>query len=322
MKKIVILLLSLFFLPFSVLAYSDKIILGGDSIGIEVNTNGVMVIGFYEINGKYNRGVPTIKSGDYILKVNNHEVNSINELASIIEKSSNKEYVDLIVKSGSKLKNVKLDLIIDNGIYKTGLFVKESITGIGTLTYIDPETEIFGALGHEIVESNSNNLVEIKSGKIFASEITSIDKSSKGIAGSKNAKFYYQTKYGDIAKNTIYGIFGKASKLINNEYIPVAQSNEIKIGAAKIYTVINKDKIEWFNINIKSINETSDTKNIVFEISDDSLLNKTGGIVQGMSGSPIVQNGKIIGCVTHVIVDNPINGYGIFITTMLEEGEK
>jgi len=320
-KKLIILALLLF--PINTLAYSNYIIPGGETLGIEVNSSGVMVIGFYQIKGRYNKGTPVIKSGDYITKINDKEISNIKELTTMIEKSVQEEKVEITFTRNGEEKKSTLELIKEDGVYKTGLYVKDSITGIGTLSYIDPETRIYGALGHEITESNTNSIVEIKDGTIFRNYITGIDKSSNGIPGSKNAKFYYNTQYGTILKNTPVGIYGKYEEnLPDKEALEVATKDEVKIGDAEIYTVLEGEKVEKYSINIKSINETSKVKNISFEITDENLITKTGGIVQGMSGSPIIQNGKIIGTVTHVIIDNPLTGYGIFITTMLEEGEK
>lgn len=322
MKKL-FLFLSILLMPLNVFAYSDYIYLGGKTLGIEIDCDGVLIVGFYQINGKFNKGNPRLKVGDYITKVNDVEINTLEELTDEIEKYTTEGNVKITYKRDDKEFTTTLDLVNENGIYKTGLYVKDSITGIGTLTYIDPESMIYGALGHEIIESNSKRLVEIKSGYIFRNTIQSIDKSKVGYAGSKNAKYYYNTVYGTIDKNTNHGIFGKYNTDLDKlELVKVADKNEIKVGKANIYTVLNGEKVEEFEINIKSINETSDTKNITFEIVDNNLIEKTGGVVQGMSGSPIMQNGMIIGVVTHVIVDNPITGYGLFITTMLEEGEK
>lgn len=322
LRKLKILLIGLVLLPFNVMAYSDYIIPGGETLGIEINSDGIMVIGFYQIDGKYNKGTPAIKAGDYIIKVNDVNVSSIDELIKEVEKSINDGFINVTYKRNGKVKESKLDLIKDGDIYKTGLYVKDSITGIGTLTYIDPETQIFGALGHEIVESNTSSIVEIKSGMIFRNYITGIDKSTVGVAGSKNAKFYYDTVFGKIIKNTNVGIYGIYEvNLPEKELFEVADPSEVKVGAATIYTVLDGEEIKEYSIKITSINETSSIKNISFLIDDEDLLSKTGGVVQGMSGSPIIQNGKIIGAVTHVIVDNPTTGYGIFITTMLKEGE-
>lgn len=320
MKNKLILILTLLLIPFNVFAYSDYIIPGGQTIGIEVNNNGVIVIGFYKINGKFNQN--KLRIGDTILKVNNQNVTTINELVNTISKEVKDNKVVLTIKRGNKL--IDLDFILNkvDGTYKTGLYVKDNLTGIGTLTYIDPATKIYGALGHEITESTSGNLIEVKTGNIFRSSITTIEPSYRGIAGTKNAKFYSNTKYGNITKNTIKGIYGTYTKEIStNETMQVGKYQDIKIGAASIRTVIKGEEVKDYKINIDKI-ATGKIKNIHFNITDQELIDKTGGVIQGMSGSPIIQDNKIIGAVTHVIVDNPITGYGILITNMLEEGEK
>ncbi|MBR1414029.1 MAG: SpoIVB peptidase [Bacilli bacterium] len=325
MKKLYyyIVITLLLVLPTNVLAYSDKIILGGETLGINVESNGILVIGFYKIDGKYNKGNPELEVGDLITKVNDKPIYKIEELTKAIEDTIKDDKVNISFMRDKKEYTTTLNLKNEDGIYKTGLYVKDSLTGIGTLTYIDPETLYFGALGHEIVESNTNTKLEIKKGTIFKSTITDIDKSEDGNPGSKNAKFFYKTKFGDIIKNTESGIYGDfTSNLPDKDLIPVANKDEVKIGPAYIYTVLNGEEIKEFKIDITKINANSKTKNIYFEINDEELLDKTGGIVQGMSGSPIMQNGKIIGAITHVIIDNVKTGYGIFITTMLEEGEK
>lgn len=323
MKKKFILLLTILTLsfPYQVLAYSSKIILGGENIGINIKMPGVMVIGFYKVNGKYIKGSPEIKIGDLITSVNNKNITSIEELTSSIEKNINEKITLNIIRDNN---NIKINIIPEkeDNIYKTGLYVKDSITGIGTLTYIDPESNIYGALGHEVIESTSERQVKVKSGSIFESNVTSIRKSDIGNAGEKNASFNPQKTYGNIKENNIHGIYGNYTEESDNTTLDVATKEEVKVGKAKIYTVLKGKKKEAFDINILSISKKSDTKNITFEITDPTLLQKTGGIIQGMSGSPIVQDNKIIGAVTHVIVDNPVKGYGIFITTMLENGDK
>lgn len=317
MKKKLVVFLSILAFPFNVLAYSSEVILGGKTIGIDIKNNGVMIIGFY------NNQANDLKEGDIILKVGDTSIYTINELTKAIEDNMRNNEVNLTIKRDDKEMNTTLKLTEENGMYKTGLYVKDSITGIGTLTFIDPESNIYGALGHEIDEANTSKIIEVKTGSIFKNNITNITKSSDGAPGSKNAKFYYSKVYGDIDKNTKYGIYGKYSDSYNTDnLIEVANKDEIKIGKAEIYTVVDQEKVEKFEIYITKINETSDIKNLTFEITDKDLIKKTGGIVQGMSGSPIVQNGKLIGAVTHVITDNVKTGYGLFITTMLEESER
>lgn len=315
--------LSLFLFPIQVFAYSNFVVLGGQNIGINIQNKGVIVIGFYKINGYFNKGSNELKVGDILTKVENIEITSINELTQAIEENIKDNKVNLTFIRNDKEEQTQLLLYKENGVYKTGLYVKDNIKGIGTISYIDPETKIYGSLGHEILESNSNTKIEVKTGYIFESSITGIDKSIDGAPGEKNAKFNSKNVFGSIDKNTIYGIFGKYEKEINqNNLIEVAQKEEIQIGKAYIYTVLNNNEVEKFEINITKINEFNKVKNINFEITDERLLEKTGGIVQGMSGSPIVQNDKICGVVTHVVIDNVTKGYGLFITTMLEEGER
>ena len=319
-KKIAILLISLLF-PLNVFAYSNYVIPGGNNIGIEVYNEGIIVIGFYKINNRYNTS--DLKIGDVITRINDTQVYTVDEMIKAIEESVKDNKVNITILRNKKENVIEFNLINQEGVYKTGLYVKDSISGIGTLTYIDPETKIYGALGHEIIEGNSMTSVEIKSGTIFESLVTSIDRSTVGSAGTKNAKFYSNNVYGSVSKNTISGIYGKyTDELPNKEVLEVGKPDELKKGEASIYTVLDGEMIEEFTINITNINKSGKIKNITFEITDKRLIEKTGGVVQGMSGSPIIQNNKIFGAVTHVIVSNPTTGYGIFITTMLDEGEK
>lgn len=321
-EKLAIFLLFLIF-PVNIFAYSSKVILGGQNIGINIQNNGVIVIGFYKLNGYFNKGTNEIKVGDLITKVNGIKISSIKELTQEIENNIKDNKVTLTLIRDKKEFDTELNLLKENNVYKTGLYVKDTIKGIGTISYIDPETKIYGSLGHEILESNSNKSIEVKTGYIFESSITGIDKSFDGSPGEKTAKFNASNVFGTIDKNTIYGIFGKYNSSIDQtNLIEVAKKEEIKLGKAYIYTVLKDNTVEKFEINITNINDYNKIKNISFEITDERLLNETGGIVQGMSGSPIVQNDKLCGVVTHVIIDKVKTGYGLFITTMLEEGEK
>ena len=319
-KKSLILIL-LMLMPLNVLAYSNYIIPSGKTLGIEVTNDGVIVIGFYKIDNRLNRN--DLKIGDTIIKVGNEPVLSIEELVKAIETQVQDNTVNITIKRNNKVSEIPFDLVLVEGTYKTGLYVKDSLTGIGTLTYIDPETKIFGALGHEITESNSGKVIEVKTGKIFRSSVTKIDRSVNGLAGTKNAKFYSNTVYGNVVKNTNKGIYGYYTEdLTNFETLEVGNPDTLTKGPAKIYTVLNREEIQSYDIFINNINHQTDIKNIHFSIISEELISATGGIVQGMSGSPIIQNNKIYGAVTHVILDNPTTGYGIFITTMLEEGER
>jgi len=315
---------TLLIMPNYVFAYSEKIIPGGENIGIQINTKGVIIVGLYKVNDSYPGKDADLKVGDVITKINDEDIDNISEMISTIEQSNDKNKIKVTYLRNKETFNTNLRLVKQSdGVYRTGLYVKDSINGIGTLTFIDPTTKNFGALGHEIIESNTGKKLDIKDGKIYKSEITSIDKSSKGKPGEKNAKYYPEEVFGNIEENTTSGIFGKyTDELPNKEAIKVGQKEDIKIGKATIRTVLEDEKVEEFAINITKIDyDITNSKNILFEIIDRNLLDKTGGVVQGMSGSPIIQDDMVVGAVTHVIIDDTTKGYGIFITTMLEEAE-
>lgn len=322
-NKLLLTILLLVIIPINVFAYSNYVIASGETIGIEVNSKGILVVGFYEVEGEYSAKEAGFEIGDKIIKVDNTAVNSIEDMITVIEKK-NTEKINFTIKRGSQEKKIALSMKKDkNDILKTGLYVKDQINGIGTLTYIDPESRRFGALGHEIIETTTAQKFEIKDGKIFNATVSKIEKSRNGEAGEKNATYDKITENGKIDNNDITGIYGTYQKEINNmETMEVGEIKDIKQGPAKIKTVIEENKVEEFDINIISIDTNSKTKNILFEITDETLLKETGGVVQGMSGSPIIQNNKIIGAVNYVIVNDTKKGYGIFITTMLKEGEK
>lgn len=316
-----LLLLTLF--PSIVFAYSNKIILGGENIGIKINSKNVLVVGFYKVEDKYIGEDAGIKIGDAITKVNDIKVSSIDEMIKVIDRDKELGTIKLNILRDNKELTTSINIKKDsNDIYKTGLYVKDQINGIGTLTYIDPGTKIFGALGHEIAEKTTYKKIDIRDGIIFKSEITGINPSRDGNPGSKEAKFYSDIVYGNIKNNEESGIFGTYTDELSNNVIEVEEPNNIKLGYAQIRTVISNNIVNNYNIEIISIDKNNTTKNILFKITDKELLEKTGGVVAGMSGSPIIQNNKIIGAVTHVVVNEPEKGYGIFITTMLKEGER
>ena len=323
MKRMILTIFIILFLPFNILAYSNNVIPGGESIGININTDGLIVVGFYQVNDRF-IGKTNIKIGDRITKISGTSVNNINELSSVINDNIVDNSVDVELIRNDKIINTKLLLEEEDNLYKTGLYVKDSVSGLGTLTYIDPISKIYGALGHEIALTETNNRVEIKDGNILLSKITSINKSRNGHVGSKNASISYSNKIGTIISNTNKGIYGfYTDKLPTKNTIEIANFNDIKIDNASILTVTNNNEVHEYKIKIidKYNNKKGTAKAFGFEIIDEELLDITGGIVQGMSGSPIIQNDKLIGAVTNVVIDDVKLGYGISIITMLEEGD-
>ena len=319
--QIFLFLLSIFIMPNNAYAYTDKVILGWQNLVIEVNSKGVLVVGFYKVNGTSPGQESGLKVGDRIISVDDTVITDITDLS--FSSSIDDETLDITYIRNGKEQKTTLILYKDSSdVYKTGLYVKDSIIGIGTLTFIDPETKKFGALGHEILEKTTGQKFEIRTGKIFDSEITSITKATRNNPGEKNASYNASKVFGTITKNNINGIYGDYTGNISNDnLIDVASSDEIELGSAIIKTVVDGSKVSVYEIEILKIYPSNETKNILFKVTDKELLNKTGGIVQGMSGSPIIQNNKIIGAVTHVLSDDATKGFGIFITTMLEEIE-
>jgi len=322
MKKFILSLLTIYlFIPISVFAYSDYLIASGQNIGIELKSDYVLIVGSYKIKD-YNVLTDTnLKIGDKITKINDEPVSSVINMQEIIDEQDS-NIIKITYLRGDKEYNEEINLYKENGEYKTGLYVRDTIRGVATLTYIDAQNKSFGALGHEILEKTTKSKFDSNSGTIFSSTVTSITKSNNGDPGEKNARSDSTNIYGTVEENTESGIFGAyTTSLPNSKLYKVASPKEIKQGSAKILTVISDNTIEEFDINIIRINENSNSKNILFEVTDKRLLEKTGGIVQGMSGSPIIQDDNIIGAVNFVLVDSPEKGYGIFITNMLEEAE-
>jgi stage IV sporulation protein B len=309
---------------------SVKLLPGGQSIGVTLQTQGVMIVGQASIIDNGNKIYPAkeagIVTGDFILKVNGKEVHTDQDVADFVNESGkSQQSVILQIKHQNQIieKNVKTVYCNESKRYRIGLFVRDEATGVGTLTFIDPISKKYGALGHVINDTDTNQRIEVSQGKITNSTIYAIEKSSRGHPGEKQGTFSNNSKLnGSIEKNTPVGIFGKINGNIpnSNELLEVGWANEIKEGPAKILTVIHGEDIQSFDVKIERImpNRT-DSKNMIISVVDPKLLQLTGGIIQGMSGSPIIQNGKIIGAVTHVFINDSQRGYGVFIQNMLKE---
>ncbi|WP_234402408.1 SpoIVB peptidase [Oceanobacillus damuensis] len=310
-----------------------RVIPGGQSIGVKLSTLGVLVVGHHLVNSDEGMSSPgeeaKINVGDVIVKINGDPISDMNDIKSYVEKAGqDHNKIDLTIKRGEKTMNTSLEPVLDEKEkeYKIGLYIRDSAAGIGTMTFYDPKSKKYGALGHVISDMDTKNPIEINNGTIVNSSVTSIEKGNNGVPGEKQATFSIeQDKIGTITKNTPYGIFGiLEEKLKNHKYdkpLPVSLSHEVKEGPAKILTVVEDEKIEEFDVEIVSSvpQKFPATKGMVIQITDPKLLQSTGGIVQGMSGSPIIQNDKIVGAVTHVFVNDPTSGYGVHIEWMLQD---
>ncbi|MDF2839764.1 MAG: spoIVB [Clostridia bacterium] len=310
-----------------------KVIPSGEAIGVKIQTKGVLVVGLSTIttaDGKKHSPAADagFEIGDTILEINKQKVEKERDITNIVNENKDSVLNFLVEREGKK-HNIDVSPVqsLEDSIYRIGLWVRDNIAGVGTMTFIDPETMSFGALGHGITDIDSGVLVDISKGSILKSKVASVQKARKTVPGEIVGIFYESDNpYGDISKNTNYGIYGILNSKIRNDSkgaIPIALSYQVKEGPAKILSTIDGNKVEEFDIEIQKVNRqsTPSSKSMLIKVTDQKLLDLTGGIVQGMSGSPIIQDGKIIGAVTHVLVNDPTRGYGIFIEWMLEEAD-
>ena len=302
------------------------VIPGGETIGLKIDT-GVHIIGKYEVMTSAGKVKPwensDILENDIIISINNIKINNNQELLKVLKRIELEE-VELELLRNKQIIKTKIKVVKTKDSEKSlGLYIKDKIAGIGTLTFIDPINNRFAALGHGIYEDN--NLVKSSNGELVDSKIQSIKKAIPGSSGEKRASLL-NNKIGMIKLCSDTGIYGKMNsiKTYKKDKIETARQDETKLGIAYFYTVINDQNIEKYKIEIIEVHRQTDSepKGIKFRVTDSVLIKNTGGIVQGMSGSPIIQDGKLIGAVSHVNVDNPLIGYGIHIDWMIRDLEK
>lgn len=312
-----------------------KVVPGGHSIGVVLHSQGVLVVGYSPVEGTDGRThLPAkeanIAIGDVILAINGEPVQSDNQVADIINQAGQEgKPLDMLIKRNGQTLNLAVQSLLcgESNRYRVGLFVRDSAAGVGTMTFYDPQSGAYGALGHVITDNDTNQPIDVERGKIVSASISGIQHGRRGQPGEKIGVFIDEEKtLGNIRKNCNFGIFGSLSQPITNtetngEAIPVASMSQVKVGPAEILTVVDGQNIERFSIEIQKVDlqETPETKGMVIKITDPRLLEKTGGIIQGMSGSPIIQEGRLVGAVTHVFVHDPTRGYGCFIDWMLIE---
>lgn len=329
MKKlfnIILILLFIIFAPLSIV-FGKEVYIGGENIGIELDFKGVLITGTYDIkvnNSIYNPSQNDIKKGDFIVEFDNNEINSSKDIISYINKLDGSKEISLTLLRDNRQIIRDLYVVNINNTWKTGLMVKDHILGIGTVTYYDPINKTYAALGHEISDSSTGKNIKIEGGSIYDSSVTGITKSSNGKPGEKIATIDKENILGNIIDNTKYGIYGETTSFPNKPItIQTATIDEVELGKAEIWTVIKGNVKKKYEIEITNLKkqDKKDIKGITFKITDEELLNSTNGVIQGMSGSPIVQNNKLIGAITHVIVSDVTTGYGIYIDWMIQTEE-
>ena len=307
---------------------------GGQPVGIKLNTKGALVIALSDIEISEKKiqspaAVCGIQIGDSIIKINGTNIKNSEDISTIINRCDGKEVTITVNRRGEAIDFKVTPVLSKNDEkYKIGLWVRDSTAGVGTLTFYDPKTKGFAALGHPITDIDTGNIMSVENGEVVSSNIVSVRKGAKGNPGELRGIFINeQNSLGVITNNTECGIFGKGNDGLINEknskLMRVGLKNEVKIGKAQILTTIEGNEPKLYDIEIEKLlpQETPGSKSMIIRIVDPAFVEKTGGIVQGMSGSPIIQNNKIVGAVTHVLINKPDTGYGIYMDWMLQDAE-
>ncbi len=300
----------------------------GKTVGVSLDTKGLLVLGTGEVYKEENDSVEPckgfLKTGDLLLEANGKDLINKEALIDVVTKS-NGQKIDVLLERQGEQKHVTLTPVFSQveQAYKLGIWVRDSIQGIGTITYYDPNSNQFGALGHGVYDVDTGELMIIKNGSLIASQLTDVVKGKKGEPGELTGTIHREDVIGDVKKNTEVGIYGTLNQPseFNGEALSIGLKQEVKIGKAEILSNIEGEDIQKYEIEIESLGK-GNGKDMMIHVTDKRLLEKTGGIIQGMSGSPIIQNGQLIGAVTHVLVNDPERGYGTFIETMLQEMNK
>lgn len=296
----------------------------GRAVGIKLFSDGVLVVGTSQIDGQDPARSCGLKEGDIITHINSEEVDSIEEVRTLLQTIGG-QTMSIRATRGEKQVQLTARAVqcAADGTYKLGAWIRDSMAGIGTLTFYDPETGSFGALGHGINDVDTSLLMPLESGSLMYAEVIDVKKGVAGEPGELHGQFQVQQDLGPLSANTASGIFGTLTDggmTAGLEPIPVASRKQVKTGQAVIRSNIAGDKVEEYSIEIIRLypDKDDDTRDMMIKVTDPRLLEVTGGIVQGMSGSPIIQNGKLVGAVTHVLVSDPTKGYGILAENMLE----
>lgn len=305
---------------------NTKVVPLGNIIGLKLYSSGVLVIGLTEIDGLKPYENSGIEEGDLITCIDNQRITSTDELVECVNNSKGKIIDITYIRNGQEYTTQIEPIITVNNEYKLGLWVRDGAAGIGTITYYEPTTEKFAALGHGIIDADTEKLISVESGEVVTTNIIDIQKGQEGVPGQIKGTVTSGQTVGKVFTNTQFGIYGKLTNksmlnIIEENSLEVATRDEIKEGKAKVILTLEDGIRKEYNIEITKIykNNNTDNRSMLIKVKDERLLNLTGGIVQGMSGAPIIQNGKFIGAVTHVFINNPTEGYAIFGDLMIKQ---
>ena len=314
-RTLVFLFLILMALPQNVLA-AKLLIPGGQVIGMELADNTVTVAAIDDTLGAAAKSAG-LQVGDRILRVDTAPVHSIEDIRNAMTKCGKE--VEVGIQREGKAKTLRFSPATTASGSKLGVYLKEGVSGVGTVTYYDPDSENFGALGHG-VNTKTGELLKLKSGSIYDAAVLSVKKGKVGQPGQLMGAITDPAATGELSRNTVQGVFGKTAQKFSAEPLPIADTKEIHTGSATIRSTVSGQTPREYSVEILKIYPSSKSsgRNMLLKVTDPQLLAATGGIVQGMSGSPIIQDGKLVGAVTHVLVNDPTTGYGIFIENMLD----
>ena len=299
----------------------------GKAVGIKLFSDGVLVVGLSPVEtdegSRYPGRDSGLKTGDLITHIDGEEVDTIEEIQKAVAQRQGDSLAIQAVRGQQQLQLTVSPVENSQGVYQLGVWLRDSMAGIGTMTFYDPDSQMFAALGHGINDVDTAMLMPLESGSIMPASVADVKKGTSGQPGELHGEFDLTTDLGTLYANTSRGIFGHLAQqtLVQNlQPVPVARQDEVKVGEAEIRSNIRGDQVETFSIRITRVSDTGDgTRSLMLEVTDPRLLESTGGIVQGMSGSPILQNGKLVGAVTHVLVNDPTRGYGILAQDMLDQ---
>ncbi len=306
----------------------------GNVVGLKLYTSGVLVVGMTEIEGidnnKYKPYENTgIKEGDMIVKVNDKTVTCTSDLLNSVNNSDGNNLSLKYVRDGQTIETSITPIKGADDKYKLGLWVRDAAAGVGTVSFYEPSTKIFAALGHGIQDIDTEQLIDIAKGDFVTTKIVSIVKGKKGNPGKIQGTIENGQTIGEVYKNTDFGVYGKitnvsALNIDASKAMEVATRDEIKLGKATIMCTLEDNKTKEYEVEIQKIykNNNENNKSMLIKITDEDLIEKTGGIIQGMSGSPIIQNGKVVGALTHVLVNDPLTGYGVFADLMIKQARE
>lgn len=300
----------------------------GTPFGIKMFAEGATIVGFTDVPAPGGGANPAksagLKIGDRILSIDGAATHDNQDVADALQEAAGRP-VEVIYQRSGQQHTASLEPVRDeeSGSWRAGMWVRDSSAGIGTLTFVDNSTGMYGGLGHPISDADTGQSIALRSGEIAPVTITGYEKGEAGVPGELKGRFTSQIAMGDILVNRATGVYGRIRVLCSGQDMIVSQAQEVRCGPARILTTLEGTTPQWYDVEIErvSLGQEDPNRNMVIRVTDPQLLSATGGIVQGMSGSPIEQDGKLVGAVTHVLVNDPTRGYGIFAQTMLETAD-